>query len=124
MPSGFKDFLMRGNVVDLAVGVVIGTAFGKVVEALVADFLTPVIGAIAKVPDFSAMIFTLNGSVFKYGELINALIAFVLVAASVYFFVVIPMNKMMGMMKKKEAAPLATPEDVMLLREIRDVLKK
>ena len=100
MLKGFKDFILRGNVVDLAVGVVIGAAFGGVVSALVKDVLTPLIGAIAKVPDFSGLVFTINGSKFLYGEFINALIAFLLVAASVYFFVVTPMNALLAKVKK------------------------
>ncbi|MDB5187562.1 MAG: large conductance mechanosensitive channel protein [Candidatus Kaiserbacteria bacterium] len=121
--TGFKNFILRGNVVDLAVGVVIGASFGSVVTALVKDFLTPLIGAIAKVPDFSKMQLTVNGSVFMYGDLINAVISFLLVAAAVYFFVVLPMNKLIALSKRnKEVAPEATPEDVQLLREIRDAL--
>jgi large conductance mechanosensitive channel len=92
MLKEFKQFLLRGNVVDLAVGVVIGAAFGTVVSALVSDLLTPFISAIAKVPDFSGMMFTLNGSKFMYGHFINALISFILVATAVFFFVVKPMN--------------------------------
>jgi large conductance mechanosensitive channel len=88
----FKQFLLRGNVVDLAVGVVVGAAFGTVVTALVADLLTPLIAAVAKVPDFSGLFFTINGSKFLYGNLINALISFLLVATAVFFFVVKPMN--------------------------------
>lgn len=90
--EGFKTFIVRGNAIDLAVGVVIGAAFSAVVNALVKDLLTPLIGAIAKVPDFSMMSFTVNGSTFMYGNLINALISFLLVAASIYFFVVLPMQ--------------------------------
>ena len=82
--EGFKNFIVRGNAIDLAVGVVIGAAFGAVVTAMVKDLLTPFIGAVAKVPDFSTMFFTLNGSKFMYGDLINALISFLLVAASIY----------------------------------------
>lgn len=92
MLKEFKQFLLRGNVVDLAVGVVIGVAFGAVVTALVSDLLTPFIAAIAKVPDFSSMIFTINGSKFMIGHLINAIISFILVALAVFFFVVKPMN--------------------------------
>jgi large conductance mechanosensitive channel len=102
MLKGFKEFILRGNVVDLAVGVVIGAAFGAVVNALVKDLLTPLIAAIAHVPDFSSMMFTLNGSMFMIGEFINALIAFILVAASVYFFVVMPMNAVLARMKRGE----------------------
>lgn len=104
----FGKFLLRGNVVDLAVGVVIGAAFGSVVSALVADVLTPLIGAIAKVPDFSGLSFTLNGSKFMYGHLINAVISFVLVAAAIFLFVVKPMNIISSRMKKAEAATPTT----------------
>jgi large conductance mechanosensitive channel len=100
--SGFKQFILRGNVVDLAVGVVIGAAFTSVVNALVADLLTPFIGAIAKVPDFSALSFTINGSKFMYGHLFNALISFGLVAAAVYFFVVTPVNALIHRNKNAE----------------------
>jgi large conductance mechanosensitive channel len=92
MLKGFKQFLLRGNVVDLAVAVVIGTAFGVVVTALVKDLLTPLIAAIGGQPDFSAWQFTVNGSRFLIGDFINAVIAFVMVAAAIYFFVVAPMN--------------------------------
>lgn len=109
MLKGFRDFILRGNVVDLAVGVVIGSAFGAIVSSLVADILTPLIGAIAKVPDFSAWSFTLNGSKFMIGSFINHLIAFLLVAAAVYFFVVLPMNMLMAKMKKSPAP--ADPTD-------------
>lgn len=102
--EGFKKFILRGNVVDLAVGVVIGAAFASLVNALVKDLLTPLIGAIAKVPDFSGLAFTLNGSKFMYGELINAVISFLLVAAAVYFFVILPMDKLLTRIKKKEQA--------------------
>src|SRR5512135_64916 len=92
MIKEFKQFLLRGNVVDLAVGVVIGAAFGTVVAALVSDLLTPLIAAIAKVPDFSGLAFTINGSKFMIGHFINAIISFALVAAAIFFFVVKPMN--------------------------------
>ena len=90
--SGFKEFIVRGNVLDLAVAVVIGVAFGALITSLVADLLTPIIGAIIGQPDFSALSFTVNGSKFTYGNFINALIAFISVAAAVYFFVVVPVN--------------------------------
>ncbi len=88
----FRQFLLRGNVVDLAVGVVIGASFSALVAALVKDLITPLIAAVAKVPDFSRMFFTLNGSKFMYGEFINALISFLIVAGTVFFFVVKPIN--------------------------------
>lgn len=105
MLKGFKTFLLRGNVVDLAVAVVIGAAFGTVVEALVKDLLTPLIAAVVGKPDFSAIAFTVNGSRFPIGDFINALVAFVLVAAAIYFFVVAPMNAIMARRKKGEAPP-------------------
>lgn len=89
---GFKEFVTRGNVVDLAVAVVIGAAFGALVQSMVADLLTPVIAAVIGEPDFSALSFTINGSKFTYGNFINALIAFLSVSAAIYFFVVAPMN--------------------------------
>jgi large conductance mechanosensitive channel len=104
MLKGFKEFILRGNVVDLAVGVVMGASFGTIVTALVKDILTPLIGAIAKVPDFSGLVFELNGSKFAYGEFLNALIAFVLVAFAVYFFVIVPMNTLLKRMKKEAPA--------------------
>ena len=94
MLKGFKEFILRGNVIDLAVGVVIGAAFGAVVEALVKDILTPFIGAIARIPNFSGLAFHINGSAFMYGAFINALISFLLVSASIYFFVVVPVSRL------------------------------
>lgn len=96
MLKEFKQFLLRGNVVDLAVGVVIGAAFGTVVTALVTDILTPLIAAIAQVPDFGGLAFTLNGSKFMAGHFINATISFLLVASAVFFFVVKPMNMLIA----------------------------
>jgi large conductance mechanosensitive channel len=90
--TGFKEFITRGNVVELAVAVVIGAAFGALIQSLVADLLTPIIAAIVGEPDFSDLAFTINGSRFTYGNFINALIAFISIAAAVYFFVVVPMN--------------------------------
>jgi large conductance mechanosensitive channel len=107
MFKGFKQFLLRGNVVDLAVAVVIGTAFGAVVTALVKDLLTPLIAAIGGQPDFSAWQFTMNGSRFLIGDFINALVAFVMVAAAIYFFVVMPMNAFEA--RRNAAAPPAEP---------------
>lgn len=92
MIKEFKDFLMRGNVVDLAVAVVIGGAFGLVVQSFVANLITPLIAAIFGKPDFSALSFTINGSSFGYGSFLNALIAFISVAGAIFFFVVKPMN--------------------------------
>ena len=94
MFKGFREFIMRGNVVDLAVAVVIGVAIGAVVKAFVDNIITPIIAAIFGKPDFSGLIFTINGSVFRYGLFINALISFLLVAAAIYYVVVMPMNKL------------------------------
>jgi large conductance mechanosensitive channel len=93
MFRGFRDFILRGNVVDLAVAVVIGAAFGALIAALVADIITPIIAAIVGKPDFSSLTFTINHSRFLYGSFINAVVSFVLVAAAIYFVIVVPMNK-------------------------------
>lgn len=95
MLHGFKQFILRGNVVDLAVGVVVGAAFGNIVNALVKDILTPLVGAIVHVPDFSNLQFTLNDSVFMYGDFLNHLISFVIITTAIYFFVVTPINKLL-----------------------------
>ena len=92
MLSGFKKFILRGNVVDMAVGVVVGGAFTAVVAALTKDLLTPLIAAIVGKPDFSAIQFTVNGSVFALGDFINAVVSFLLIAASIYFLVIVPIN--------------------------------
>jgi large conductance mechanosensitive channel len=105
MLKGFKQFLLRGNVIDLAVAVVIGGAFGAVVAALVKDLLTPLIAAIVQVPDFSQWTVTLNGSTFAIGDFINALIAFLLIAIAVYFFVIVPVNALVARMNRGEAPP-------------------
>lgn len=103
MLSGFKQFILRGNVVDMAVGVVIGAAFATVVSAFTKDLLTPLIAAIIGKPDFSAISFSINGSVFAFGDFINAAISFLLVAAAVYFFVVVPVNALVSRMRKAPA---------------------
>ena len=95
MLKGFKDFISRGNVIDLAVAVVMGAAFGAVVTALVSDFITPIIAAIGGQPDFSALSFTINGSRFAYGHFLNAVISFLIIAAAVYFLVVLPLEKVL-----------------------------
>ena len=105
MLKGFKQFLLRGNVVDLAVAVVSGGAFGAVVTALVKDLLTPLIAAIVGKPDFSAIQFTVNESKFLIGDFINAIVSFVLVAAAIYFFVVTPMNMIVERRRRGEAPP-------------------
>jgi len=93
MIKGFRDFILRGNVVDLAVAVVIGAAFGALINSFVADIITPLIAAIFGQPDFSSLTFTINGSKFTYGTFINAVVSFLLIALAIYFAVVVPMNK-------------------------------
>jgi large conductance mechanosensitive channel len=99
MAKGFRDFILRGNVVDLAVGIVIGAAFSAVVQGLVKDFITPLIAAVVQQPDFSTLVFTVNGSKFMYGDFINQLIALLIDALSIYFLVVLPINKLMNRFK-------------------------
>lgn len=103
--GGFKDFILRGNVVDLAVGVVIGGAFGGVVTAFTKDLLTPVIAAVIGKPDFSAIEYTVNGSKFLVGDFINSVVSFLLIAAAVYYLVVVPVNSLMKKMEKPAPAP-------------------
>ncbi len=105
MFKGFRTFILRGNVIDLAVGVVIGAAFGALVTSFTKDILTPLIAAIFGKPDFSALIFDLNGSKITYGNFLNALISFLLVAFAVYYFVVTPVNALMARVKRGEAPP-------------------
>lgn len=101
MFKGFRDFVLRGNVVDLAIGVVIGAAFGTVVTAFVKDLLTPLIAALVSKPDFSNFHFEINGAKFLYGDFINAVISFLLIAAAVYYFVVLPVNSLMKRFEKQ-----------------------
>lgn len=103
MFEGFKKFLFRGNVVDLAVAVVIGAAFGAVVTSLVTNVFTPLIAAIGGKPDFSNLSVTINNSKILYGSFLNALISFVMIAAAVYFFIVAPMNALTDLRKKGKA---------------------
>ena len=103
MLSGFKQFILRGSVVDLAVGVVIGAAFGSVVTALTKDLLTPLIAALVGKPDFSAINFAIHGTAFPVGDFINAVVSFLLIAAAVYFFVVTPLNALVARMGKAPA---------------------
>jgi large conductance mechanosensitive channel len=120
----FRDFLLRGNVVDLAVAVVVGAAFGAVVTALVKDIITPLIAAIGGKPDFGNLAFTINGSRFAYGDFVNAIVSFVIIAAAVFFLVVKPVGRLMERRKAGlEPEAEAVPEDVVLLGEIRDLLR-
>jgi large conductance mechanosensitive channel len=105
MFTGFKQFVFRGNVLDLAVAVIIGAAFVAVVTALVKDLVTPLIAAIFGKPDFSAISFTVNQSTFLIGDFINAVVAFLLVAASVYFVIVVPVNAMTERLNRGQAPP-------------------
>jgi large conductance mechanosensitive channel len=95
----FRQFVLRGNVVDLAVAVVVGAAFGAIVTALVKDIITPIIAAVGGKPDFSTLDFTINGSTFRYGDFINAIVSFLMIAASVFFLVVKPVNHLMERLK-------------------------
>jgi large conductance mechanosensitive channel len=105
---GFRDFILRGNVVDLAIAVVIGVAFTAVVTAFVKDLITPLIAAFGGQPNFSALSFTVNKSHFLYGDFIDALIAFVIIAAVIYFFVVVPYTKLMNLRKTETAVEPVT----------------
>jgi len=117
----FRDFVMRGNVVELAVAVIIGAAFGAVITAFTAAFITPLIALIGGKPDFGDLRFTLSGTVFPYGQFLNALISFLIIAAVVFFFVVRPMNRIMARMKQGDE-PEAPSAEVATLIEIRDLI--
>jgi large conductance mechanosensitive channel len=120
--SEFKAFIAKGNVMDLAVGVIIGGAFGKIVDSMVKDVITPIIGMVGGQPDFSAI----KAGPILVGNFINAVVAFLILAAVVFFVLVKPMNKLMASISKPAApaAPPPPPADVVLLTEIRDLLKK
>jgi len=105
MLKGFRQFILRGNVLDLAVAVVVGAAFGAVVSAFVKDLLTPLIAAIFGKPDFSGLFVELNGSKFMYGDFINSSVSFLIVSAAVYFFVIMPMNAYIAHKKRGEVPP-------------------
>jgi large conductance mechanosensitive channel len=109
--SGFRKFLLRGNLVDLAVAVVIGVAFNAVVQALIADIITPLIAAIAGKPKFGALSFTIHHSTFSYGLFINAVLSFVIIAAVIYYLVVSPVNRIMALAQRnKDATTRTCPE--------------
>jgi large conductance mechanosensitive channel len=114
----FKQFLLRGNVIDLAVAFVIGAAFAAVVEAAVADLLTPLVAAIFGQPDFNALTFTINGSTFRYGHFLNVLLGFITVALVVFFFVVKPINRLMEMANRRESPDPTTRKCPQCLSEI------
>jgi len=115
---GFKAFLLRGNVVDLAIAVVIGVAFGVVITAFVKDLVTPLIAALGGKPDFSSLYFTINKSRFLYGDFIDVLLAFVIIAAVIYFFVVIPYTAMVERSRKEPPADPTTKKCAECLSEI------
>ena len=114
----FKQFLLRGNVVDLAVGIVIGAAFAAVVQAAVTDLLTPLVAAIFGQPDFNDLTFTINGSVFRYGHFLNVLIAFVTISFVVFFFVVNPINRLIELSRRRESPDPTTRKCPECLSEI------
>src|SRR3989344_5109447 len=118
MLKEFKQFLLRGSVVDLAVGVVIGAAFGTIVNALVSDLVTPFISAVARVPDLGGMLFTYNGTEFKYGHFLNTIISFLIIASSIFFFVVKPMNILVGKSRKGPPADPTTKKCAEWLSEV------
>jgi len=116
--KGFKAFLLRGNVVELATAVVIGVAFGVVITAFVKDLVTPLLAAIGGQPDFSSMSFTVNNSKFLYGDFLNELLAFLLIAAVIYFLVIVPYTAMMARSKKEPPADPTTRKCPECLSEI------
>ncbi|HHV80786.1 MAG TPA: large conductance mechanosensitive channel protein MscL [bacterium] len=126
MFKGFRDFIMRGNVVDLAVGIIIGGAFSQIVNSLVSDILTPFIGLLVGVPDFSGFKIGPLG----VGKFINTVVSFLLIAAAIYFLIIVPMNKLHEFLDRQKeqtppqpSAPPEPPEDIKLLREILETLK-
>ena len=118
MLRGFKAFLLRGNVVELAIAVVVGVAFGAVINAFVKDLITPLIAAIGGKPDFAGLYFTINQSRFLYGEFFNALIAFIIIAAVIYFFVVVPYTALIERSHKEPPADPTTKKCTECLSEI------
>jgi len=122
--EGFKQFLLRGNVVDMAVGIVIGAAFGTVVTSFVKDLLTPLIAAIVHAPDFSRIAFVLNGSKFLVGDFINAIVSFLIIATAVYFAVVLPINTLVARMRRQPPADPTTKRCPECISEIPIQAKK
>jgi large conductance mechanosensitive channel len=119
----FREFVLRGNLVDLAIAVVVGAAFGALVASAVENLVTPLIAAVGGEPDFSRLSFTINGSRFGYGAFLNALLSFLVIAAVVFFGVVKPVNALLARTKRDDVEPEAPAPDVALLTEIRDLLK-
>ena len=124
MLKEFRDFILRGNVVELAVAVIIGAAFGAVVTSFSSSFVTPLIALIGGKPDFGGLAFTIGGTEFPYGQFLNALISFLIIAAIVFFLVVRPMNTVMARIQRTDEPGSDAPsEDIVLLTEIRDLLR-
>lgn len=125
MIQGFKDFITRGNAIDLAVGVIIGGAFSTVVTALVDKFINPLVGGIFGKPNFDNVLeFTVRGATVQPGAILTALVNFLLVALALYFFIVLPMNKLASLRKPAEEEPEAVSDETQLLTEIRDLLAR
>lgn len=122
--KGFKQFVLRGNVVDLAVGVVIGGAFGTIVTSVVKDLFTPLIAAIFRQPNFSNLYFTIHGSQFLYGDFINAVISFLIIALVIYFFVVLPVNALVSRAHREPPADPTTKKCPECLSEIPITAKR
>jgi len=122
--KGFKEFVLRGNAIDLAVGIVIGAGFSGVVNSLVKDLITPIIGVFFNTGDFSELAFTIRGSRFLYGDFLNAVISFVLIAAVVYFFVITPMNLLIAKMHKERPVDPANKKCPECLSEIPTAAKR
>jgi large conductance mechanosensitive channel len=119
----FREFVLRGNLVDLAIAVVLGAAFGAVVSSLVSDISTPLIAAIGGKPDFGSLTFKVGRGVFRYGDFLNALLYFVIVASVIFFLVVKPVNALLARVKLSSEEPESPAADVVLLAEIRDLLR-
>jgi large conductance mechanosensitive channel len=122
--SGFKKFLLRGNLVDLAIAVVLGAAFGAVVTALVKDLITPLIAAVGGKPDFAQLFFTVNGSRFLYGDFINVLLAFVIIALVVYYLVFLPVNALMTRYQPAPPPPAPTRKCPECLSDIPEAARR
>lgn len=124
MVKGFKDFILRGNVLDLAVAVVLGAAFNEIVKALVENIITPLVSAIAGKPDIAKVgNFTVNGANFSVGNVLQAVLNFLLIAAAIYFVILAPVNRLLALRKLgEEPEPVAPSEEILLLTQIRDRL--
>jgi large conductance mechanosensitive channel len=125
MLQGFKDFISRGNVIDLAVAVILGAAFTGIINAVVDGLISPLISAIFGQPSVGAVgTFTINGADFSLGLIIDAVVNFLIVAAAIYFIIIVPMNKMLSLRKAQDEPVESPADDIRLLEEIRDLLKE